>query len=193
MHTLTYYLPAFTVTRKKEKKKKTPGTTDNNISNHRRGKKKKYHKKKKKKKGRRRRKGQFRHTSWKKKKKKNQERCNQLVKRKIKTHRKLLQCYNYKSAQYKVESITKIKSRVRIFLLKFHLNGSSGSFVPTWKIPPRNIYIYIYIYSKKKNNIITRSNHSSITRMLTTCYVKQYKKLINFFLLIQVSLCSPKH
>ena len=31
--------------------------------------------------------------------------------------------------QLQVELITKIKSRVGIFLQKFHLNGSSGSFV----------------------------------------------------------------
>ena len=67
---------------------------------------------------------------------KNQEICNQLVKIKIKTHRKLQQCYNYKSAQYKAEQITKIKLRVGIFLLKFRLTGSSGNFV----------YIYIYIF-----------------------------------------------
>ena len=39
IYILTYYLPAFTVTRKKEKK--TPRTRDNNISNYRPGEKRK--------------------------------------------------------------------------------------------------------------------------------------------------------
>ena len=84
----------------KRKKKETsppPGTRDDNISNHCPG-------------------GKRKNIIGQKKEKanfvtpveKNQEICNQLVKRKIKTHRKLLQCYNYMSAQYKVEPITKI-------------------------------------------------------------------------------------
>ena len=56
IYILTYYLPAFTVTRGKN----PPGTRDKNISNHRPGeKKKKYHRTKKK----RKKKGQLRHTN----------------------------------------------------------------------------------------------------------------------------------
>ena len=50
------------------------------------------------------RKGQFRHTS--RKKSRNMQSVGQ---KKNKTHRKMPQCYNYKSAQYKVKPITKIK------------------------------------------------------------------------------------
>ena len=53
IYLLTYYLPAFTVTRKK----KPPGTRDKNISNHRPWKKRKNIIRQKK------RKGQLRHTS----------------------------------------------------------------------------------------------------------------------------------
>ena len=52
------------------------------------------------------------------------------------------QCYNYKSAQYEVEPITIIKCRVGIFLLKFHLNDSSGSFVPTNDKGENTIFIH---------------------------------------------------
>ena len=48
IYILTYYLPAFTFTRKKEKK--TPGSRDNNISNYNPGEKEKISKNKKKKK-----------------------------------------------------------------------------------------------------------------------------------------------
>ena len=97
IYLLTYFLPAFTVTRKKEKKK-TPGTRDNNISNYRpREKEKKYHRTKKKEKA-----------NFVILVEKNQEICNQLVKRKIKTHRKLLQCYNYQECS--IQSRTNYKN-----------------------------------------------------------------------------------
>ena len=42
------------------------------------------------------------------------------------------QYYNYKSAQHEWSQLqNKLKSRVGILLLKFHLNGSSGSLAPT--------------------------------------------------------------
>ena len=96
IYLLTYHLPAFTVTRKKEKK--TPGTRDKNyLESPPGGKRKKYHRTRK-------RKGQLRHTSW--KKSRNMQSVGQ---KKNKTHRKMPQCYHYKSAQYEVEPITKIK------------------------------------------------------------------------------------
>ena len=83
IYLLTYNLPAFTVTRIKEKK--TPGSRDNNISNFRPGEKEKNII------GQKKRKGQLRHTSWKK------SRDMQSVgQKKKKTHRKMLQCYNYR-------------------------------------------------------------------------------------------------
>ena len=89
IYLLTCYQPAFTVTRKKEKKKKTRQEQEIKISRiTARGKKeKKYHRKKKEKVN------SFAPVA------KNQEICSQLVKRINKTHRKTLQCYNYKSAQ----------------------------------------------------------------------------------------------
>ena len=132
IYLLTYYQPAFTVTRKKEKK--TPGTRDKNISNHRLGKKEKI--------------------SYKKKKKekansvtpveKNQEICSQLVKRKIKSTVKrcnatITRVLNTNGANHK------IKSRVGILLLTFHLNGSSGSLAPTDNKGENTIF---YIHQK---------------------------------------------
>ena len=70
MYLLTYYLPAFTVTRKKEKK--TPGTRDKNNSNHRPGEKRKKYQRTKKEKA-----NSVTPVE------KNQEICSQLVKRKI--------------------------------------------------------------------------------------------------------------
>ena len=61
---------------------------------------------------------------------KNQEICNQLVKRKRKPIVKCCNATITESAQYKVEPITKIKSRVGPFLLKFRLTSSSGNLVP---------------------------------------------------------------
>ena len=83
IYLLTYYLPAFMVTRKKEKKK-TPGSR-NNISNYRPG------EKRKKIIGQKKRKGQLCHTSWKKSRD-----LQSVGQKKKKTHHKMLQCYNYR-------------------------------------------------------------------------------------------------
>ena len=75
--------------------------------------------------------------------------------KKNKTHRKMPQCYNYKSAQYKVEPIAKIKSRVGIFLLKFHLNDSSRSLVPVgncWRSKEE-----IFVTASHQTGLDTRS------------------------------------
>ena len=87
-----------------EKRKITPpGTRDKNISNRRPGKKRKNII------GQKKRKGQLCHTSWKK------SRGMQSVgQKKNKTHRKMPQCYNYKSAQYEVEPITKINLNCKL-------------------------------------------------------------------------------
>ena len=61
---------------------------------------------------------------------KNQEICNQLVKRKRKPTVKGCKATIAESAQYKVEPITNIKSRVGPFLLKYRLTGSSENLVP---------------------------------------------------------------
>ena len=84
IYILNYYLPAFTVTRKK--KKKTPEFRDNNILTHCIGEKEKKNSFGKKINKRPTSSHQL---------KKNQVICNPLVKR-TKTHRKMLQCYNYK-------------------------------------------------------------------------------------------------
>ena len=141
---LNYYLLlAFTVTRKKEKNRQEPEIIISRITA--RGKKKKYHRtKKKKKKEKKKEKANFVTPV-----EKNQEICSQLVKRKRKIRRKYLQCYNYKSAQYEVEPFAKIKSRVGIFLLKFGLNGSSGSFVPTNDKGENAIFINQNLFSWK--------------------------------------------
>ena len=68
-----------------KRKKKTPVSRDNNILNYRPGKKEKNIIGQKKKKA-----------NFVKPVEKNGEICNQLVKRKRKTHRKMLQCYNYR-------------------------------------------------------------------------------------------------
>ena len=119
IYLLTYYLPAFTVTRKKNRQ-----YLDIIISRitTREEKEKKYHRTKKKKKNRKKR-----PTSSDQLKK--IKTCNQLVKRKSK-RKPTVKCCNAtitESAQYKVEPITKIKSGVGPFLLKFRLIGSSGN------------------------------------------------------------------
>ena len=66
--------------------------------------------------------------------------------KKNKTHRKTLQCYNYKSAQHEWSQLQNLlKSRVGILLLKFHLNGSSGSLAPTDEKGENTIF---YIHQK---------------------------------------------
>ena len=116
IYILTYYLLSFTFTRKN-----LAGTRDNNTSNHCPGKKRKNiigQKKKKRPTSSHQLKKIKRYTiSWSKEKEKPTiNSCNATI----------TNC-----AQYEVDPITKIKSRVGIFLEKFHLNGSSGSIVPT--------------------------------------------------------------
>ena len=82
-----------------KKKKITPRTRDNNISNYRPGKRKKIIGQKKKK---RKKRPTSSHQL-----KKIKRYAISWSKEKEKPHRKLLQCYNYKCAQYEVEPIRK--------------------------------------------------------------------------------------
>ena len=120
IYLLTYDRPAFTVARKKEKK--SPASRDNNNSNypHSGGKRKNIMGQKKKEKA-----------NFVTPVEKNQEICNQSVKRKRRPAVKCCIATITESAQYKVEPITNIKSRVGPILLKFRLTGSSGNLVPT--------------------------------------------------------------
>ena len=66
--------------------------------------------------------------------------------KKNKTHHKTLQWYNYKSAQHEWSQLQNwLKLRVGILLLKFHLNGSSGSLAP---IDDKGENTIFYIHQK---------------------------------------------
>ena len=95
MYLQTYYLPAFTVTMKKEKNHQEQEIKISRITA--REKKEKISEDKKKKKE----KAHF--VTPVEKKSRDMQSIGQ---KKIKTHRKMPQCYNYKSAQYEVEPIT---------------------------------------------------------------------------------------